>query len=64
MGDVVDLHKKPKREQLSWITCGCTPAGTEYLVQVIVRDNPIITALVCPNCESTLDVYNGVIVDA
>lgn len=59
MGDLIDLAKRLKKPEFTFMQCGC---GTEEsVVPLILHDaaGPIIAAVVCPACEETVQVVNG-----
>jgi len=60
MSNVVDINRM-KTGETAFMLCSCLPEGTPYLTVAIVKDNPVIIGMVCPECETELSVVNGVI---
>lgn len=58
--NVTPLHGRTGEH--TWLLCPCTTNG-QPVTPVILHDRqgPIISALVCPNCERTMPVVNGVV---
>lgn len=58
--NVTDLFEKPGNE--TFIICPCTENGTP-VTPVVLHDQqgPIITSLMCPECETTIPVANGIL---
>lgn len=52
---------QPKNGDQSFMMCSCNPQEPEpYMVVVIVgKDAPLICGLLCPLCETQLEVVNG-----
>lgn len=62
MSNVIEINPA-KNNDKAFMMCPCTPEPTPYLAVAIVSDNPIICALVCPECETELIVVNGIVSD-
>lgn len=60
MGEVVHLNA-PKDGENTFMRCPCTPDGTDFIVVAIMAKNPIICALVFPQCSQEIPVINGVV---
>lgn len=62
MGDVIQFDA-PKPGNLSFMMCPCKPDNpTPFMVVAIVDHvRPIVAGLVCPECETQLDVVNGLV---
>lgn len=43
--------------------CPCNPAQPEAFIVVVIADEkrPIVSGLLCPACETQLDVINGIV---
>lgn len=50
-----------KNGDLAFMMCPCTDPATLLMVVAIVQDQPIISSLVCPECEEGFDVVNGIV---
>lgn len=52
----------PKKNDTAFMLCNCKPDDPQpFMVVAIVGDAPIICQLVCPECEKTHDVVNGIV---
>lgn len=60
MANIVDINKV-KTGDLAFLMCSCKHEGEPYMVVGLTGDSPIITALVCTECETQVDVVNGVL---
>jgi hypothetical protein len=62
MGDVIQLNQ-PKKGDTAFMMCSCREVDpVPFMVVAIVSWNaPIITGLMCPECETQLDVISGVV---
>lgn len=58
MGDAISMDK-PRNGEAAWISCHCQPEPTPMVAIGLVQENPVITALVCPECMLTVPVENG-----
>lgn len=58
--NITDLFGKLGNE--TFIICPCTANGTP-VTPVVLHDEqgPIITSLMCPECETTIPVINGIL---
>ena len=53
---------RAKEGDHAFLSCPCSPEETTITpVAVLDRQGPIITALVCVECETSIDVVNGVV---
>lgn len=62
MSNVIQFDA-PKKGDTSFMMCGCKPENPEPYIVVAITDNdrPIIAGLLCPQCETQLDVVNGIV---
>lgn len=60
--NVVQLDQ-PKNGDTTFMQCGCTSEGVDFLVVVIVGDSPLVCGLLCPECETQLSVENGFVIE-
>ena len=59
MGNVVPMNPVRPGEP-AFMMCPCKPEDPEpYLAVALVSEKPIVIALVCPECESQLDIIDG-----
>lgn len=62
MGKVLTLNpNQPNTGETSFMACNCTGQPEPFMVVAIVGANPIICALVCPECEQSIPVVNGIV---
>lgn len=61
MGDIIDLHSKPRFGEQSFVMCDCTDDGTPMLPVVKHGAVTFIAMLVCPECEVEVPVVNGIV---
>jgi len=54
---IVDLHPVRNGDNV-FLQCPC---GGDFLIVVIAQENPIITGLVCQECEQEIPVTNGIL---
>ncbi len=61
MSNIIDLNAPSNGEQ-TFMMCPCTPEGSP-IIPVVIHDpkGPIITGLVCIECEESVGVVNGII---
>ena len=62
--NVVSIYEKLDAGELTFVCCNCDgSAHGEPMTPVVLHDNqgPIITAVLCPNCEDEIPVVNGVL---
>jgi hypothetical protein len=59
MGDVIPFDKVPSG-QTAWMSCECTGEPKPFHVIALVQEPIIIAALICPECETTIPVENGI----
>lgn len=60
-GRVVPLHP-PRRNEPAFMRCAREPEGVNFLVVAIdAKAGPIVSALVCPACETELAVVKGIV---
>lgn len=61
MSNVIQLHT-PKIGDRTFMVCGCNPKEPHpFMPIVILQQNPVVVGLMCPECETHLDVIGGVI---
>ena len=59
-GKVTHIGSKKRDGESYFLTCNCIPEGEPPLVQIIeTPEGPVITNLVCPNCERETPVSYG-----
>lgn len=58
MGDVISLVKPPKDGEKAFLHCPC---GESFHIVVVVGDCPVISGLVCEECDTHMTVENGVV---
>ena len=64
--NIINLHDRGKLTpgETTFVTCDCDGSYEgETLTPVVLHDQqgPIITAVMCPNCEGEIPVVNGVL---
>lgn len=53
---------KPVTGEPAFMVCPCQPDGVPYTIVVMAHEtHPIITGILCPECEAHFSVVNGVV---
>lgn len=52
---------KPRQGDPVFMVCPCQPDGVPYTIIALAHEtHPIISKLLCPECETEISVVNGI----
>lgn len=60
MSNVISINQ-PKKGETTFLCCPCTDEPAPFVPVAIVSENPVIIALLCPECEKEIPVVNGIL---